>query len=223
MTARTFEGTREEWLNAIIEEMRQDFRDLGHEIPKVRASVGYTGTADRAGSHILAACWHKECSRDGTREMFFVPELDDSARIIDVAYHELCHAVLPDGEGHKAKTFGRLARALGLEGKLTATYAGEDLRWRAEQIVRKLGEIPHARLNGGHISVPPRRPGDAPEGPSMPRRIPKQGTRNLKVECTGPDCGCVVRMTRKWLEKVGAPTCGCGHAMAEVESPEEES
>jgi hypothetical protein len=36
----------------------------------------------------------------------------------------------------------------------------------------------------------------------------------LKVTC---ECGCVVRMTRKWLDEVGPPTCGCGTAMVEKE------
>jgi len=42
----------------------------------------------------------------------------------------------------------------------------------------------------------------------------KQGCRLLKVVC---ECGCVVRMTRKWLDEVGPPTCGCGSAMVEEE------
>jgi len=32
-----------------------------------------------------------------------------------------------------------------------------------------------------------------------------------KVTCE--ECGCAVRMTRKWLEEAGAPTCGCGGEM----------
>ena len=40
---------------------------------------------------------------------------------------------------------------------------------------------------------------------------PKQTTRMLKVEC--PACGCIIRMTSKWLEEVGTPTCGCGTRM----------
>jgi len=46
-----------------------------------------------------------------------------------------------------------------------------------------------------------------------------QGTRMLKVVCQ--ECGCVVRMTRKWLDEVGEPTCGCGGKMVEEEAEEE--
>lgn len=231
MTAtKTFHGTREEWLGAIVEELREDFRDVGLEIPHARYSIGYTGSRERAGSHVLAACWDGAASNDGAREIFVVPELDDSERIVDVMVHELIHACLPHGEGHKAMTYGKFARALGLEGKLTATYAGDDLRWRAANIIRKVGGIPHAALNGGRVKIPPRRPGEEPTGPQMPRQVPKQGTRNLKVQCTNPDCHvdengvhtqCVVRMTRRWLDIHGPPTCGCGHPMAEVEPPPE--
>lgn len=39
------------------------------------------------------------------------------------------------------------------------------------------------------------------------------GSRLLKVECGA--CGCNVRMTRKWIETAGTPTCGCGNPMNE--------
>ena len=32
-----------------------------------------------------------------------------------------------------------------------------------------------------------------------------------RVEC--PDCGCIVRMTEKWIDDAGLPTCGCGAKM----------
>jgi hypothetical protein len=46
-----------------------------------------------------------------------------------------------------------------------------------------------------------------------------QSTRMMKVECQ--ECGCIVRMTRKWLEEAGLPTCACGGEMIQ-EQPEEE-
>lgn len=39
----------------------------------------------------------------------------------------------------------------------------------------------------------------------------KQTTRLCKVKCR--DCGCLLRMTRTWIERVGLPTCGCGGRM----------
>jgi hypothetical protein len=36
----------------------------------------------------------------------------------------------------------------------------------------------------------------------------KQTVRMIRVACKS--CGCICRMTRAWLERVGAPSCGCG-------------
>lgn len=54
--------------------------------------------------------------------------------------------------------------------------------------------------------------------PKRYRRIrgrygPKQTTRQLKIQC--PACGYLARVTRKWLEEAGTPTCPCGERMVE--------
>ena len=77
---------------------------------------------------------------------------------------------------------------------MTATTAGEALQARLHAMADELGPYPHAALVGG-------------DGRK------KQSTRMLKVTCA--ECGCIARMTRQWLEEVGAPTCGCGGPMAE--------
>ena len=64
----------------------------------------------------------------------------------------------------------------------------------------RCGATRAANRNQGHIE---RGPWIVPSS--------EQGTRMIKVTCA--DCGCVVRMTRKWLDEQGAPTCGCGGAM----------
>lgn len=43
--------------------------------------------------------------------------------------------------------------------------------------------------------------------PLVPTGAPRQSTRLLKIEC--PACGCVARITARWLTAVGAPSCGC--------------
>lgn len=40
-----------------------------------------------------------------------------------------------------------------------------------------------------------------------------QTTRMKRVSCK--QCGCLIRMTRKWLDDAGAPTCACGGMMQE--------
>lgn len=44
-----------------------------------------------------------------------------------------------------------------------------------------------------------------------PRKSAESTSRMLKVEC--PGCGCILRMTRTWIERAGLPTCGCGTGM----------
>jgi hypothetical protein len=34
------------------------------------------------------------------------------------------------------------------------------------------------------------------------------GSRMVKVRCFR--CGCIARITREWLDEIGAPSCGCG-------------
>ena len=46
-----------------------------------------------------------------------------------------------------------------------------------------------------------------PHGQLAPSDERKQSTRLLKLTC--PECGYVIRTTRKWLE-TGLPTCCCG-------------
>jgi hypothetical protein len=110
-----------------------------------------------------------------------------------VLTHELIHAAVGLECGHKG-AFLKAMRALGLEGKATATVAGA--RWSElfGEAVAALADYPHARLDGAQSSGPK-----------------KQTTRLLKVEC---GCGVLYRMSRKVAE-LGLPRCGaCGGAMA---------
>ena len=179
-------ATREAWLMAGADAMRPWFTDHGVSLPPVRMSVGFMG--GRAGSKLKAIgqCWDSSASADGHCEIFIHPSLADPVRVLDVLLHELIHTAVGLRCGHKG-AFKRIATALGLEGKMTATVAGEALRARLTAIVDALGPLPHASLNG-----------DAHSGPK------KQATRMIKATC---DCGYTVRLTRKWIDDVGAPHC----------------
>jgi hypothetical protein len=76
---------------------------------------------------------------------------------------------------------------------MTATTASTELKAHLQQLTDAIGPYPHAELTHSNATK-------------------KQGCRLLKVVC---ECGCVVRMTRKWLDEVGPPKCGCGAEMAE--------
>jgi len=181
--------TREAWLLAAIEGMKPWFEAAGYEVPEVRISIGFPAGRSAKGSTI-GQCWYTVA--DGVPALFVSPVLDKAFDIAETALHEVCHAVVgPTKQAHRGK-FVKVAKAVGFIAPWTSTPSSDELRERLTKLVEQLGPFPHARVS--KLTLPT-----------------KQGTRMLKVEC--PDCGCVVRMTRKWLDEVGAPTCGCGGEM----------
>lgn len=174
---------REKWLETMTDHLRPDFVAVGRPIPdRVRVSCGYTSKGMR--SKRIGECWASVASADETPEVFIVPGIADSLRVGDILVHELIHAT--GIMGHKGD-FRRVAVALGLEGKMTATVAGERLRARLAEIVAEIGDYPHAILSGNSAK--------------------KQSTRMLKMECDY--CGFIARTTAKWLGEVGPPACAC--------------
>lgn len=181
-------NTREEWLAAAVEALRPYFAEHNADIPAVRVSVGFPAGRGRKNQAIGQA-WAKEAAADGVAQVFISPVLADAVEVLAVLVHELVHVWDENKSGHRG-AFAKLAKALGLEGKMTATVAGDALKDKLALIVMELGDYPHAALT-----------------PSL-SGVKKQGTRMLKVECA-EGSGYLVRMTKKWLEEYGAPTCPC--------------
>lgn len=178
-TARAAKSTssREAWLNAFVTAARPVFAARGFVIPdKVRVAIGFTSAGAR--SKAIGECWTSDASADGTFEIFIVPGMDDAARIAGILTHELGHAVAGIPAGHGA-AFAKVARGMGLEGKLTATTEGPEWDAWARPILKRLGDLPHAKLSG------------------VSSAKPKQTTRMLKAECNV--CGFTVRGTKSWL------------------------
>lgn len=187
--------TREEWLNAFVKASRRHFKKVGAELPEtVRVSIGFTSGGARAKA--IGQCWSNTCSEDGAFEIFIIPQFDgseDASRIADILTHELVHAAVGIPAGHGPE-FKKVAVALGLEGKMTATVAGEKWHEWADPIVAKLGALPHARLDPGADTTKK-----------------KQTTRLIKCECE--DCGFVFRASAKWAletaEELRCPDPSC--------------
>lgn len=180
--------TREEWLTQLVTALRPMFKKFGKPVPKkVRISCGWPsgGRCNTVGQ-----AWSSTASKDKTFETFISPALSDVPTIAHITVHELVHHAVGNKHGHK-KPFADVAKGLGLTGKMTATTATPELAYDLAKITKKLGKYPHAVLNRNTLK--------------------KQTTRMLKVTCR--DCGCVVRMTKKWLEEADVPTCGCGGEM----------
>lgn len=173
--------TREAWLLAAIELFRPWFVEKGAAVPeKVYASCGWAlGTRKAIGQAFYAS----HCA-DGSHAVFVSPIIADASRALDILLHELVHTALEPGVMHKAP-FARLAGSLGLVKPWTATTASPELVERLKPILAKLGNYPHARLDGS--------------------KRKKQGTRLLKADCA--TCGYTVRITAKWLDQSGLPHC----------------
>jgi hypothetical protein len=187
--------TREEWLNKAALEMKWMVIDAGgYDYIAPLISVGFPkGSRGKSSANAIGQCWDKSVSQDKQRShIFIIPTMTESVEVMAVLLHELVHASVGTKCGHRGP-FRKVAMATGLEGKMTATVPGETLKLKLELLRRKLGDYPHTALK--------------------PVQRGLVGSRMLKVECH--ECGCVARMTRKWLNECGLPTCGCGGGMEE--------
>jgi len=194
--------TRESWLLACIELLKPDFIEVGATIPdKLRASCGWPSKSGLAKKkRRIGEAWSAKCSGDETFEIFISPVLKDGRPVLATLVHEIVHCAVGVEAGHKGP-FKRIALAIGLEGKMTETVAGETLNKRIDEIIARVGPYPQAELRSSNAEK-------------------KQTCRQLKVICK--ECGCICRMSRKAIDEVGCPTCACGGEMAEEEGEGEE-
>mgnify|MGYP003651994604 FL=1 len=178
---------REGYLGQATIELREWILELpeGQDFELPLLSVGFP-KGSRGRGKAIGQCHDKTASGDKVRAHIFIsPEIKDRVEVLRILLHELIHASVGTQCGHR-KEFRKLALALGFESPMTETPAGEELKEQLKHLAKKLGDYPHPGLN---------------------YKERKGGTRMLKVQCGA--CGCVARMTRKWLDKVGPPNCGC--------------
>lgn len=202
MSLPTF-ANRESWLEAAVVEIERWFDRHGYKVPPLRVSCGWPSKSALAKSkRRIGECWPPDASAEGKPNIFISPFLSDVAGpqgVLSVLVHEIVHATVGNDKGHGAE-FGKCARAVGLTGKMTSTVSGEELLAEQARWAELLGQYPHATLD--HTKSPRK----------------KQTTRMVKCEC--PECGFVVRTTRKWLDDVGAPHCP-KHGQMTYQIPEE--
>jgi hypothetical protein len=206
---------REGWLTEFATRVAPIIESrTGLKVPmdKIRVSCSFPrtrATPNRKGGYTTGVCMHGDGHKSGLHELFInplkanvLPVRDGDQGVGDILIHEILHASLPVKTGHKA-AFARAAKAMGLEGKPTATTAGPEAIKIIESITEQIGQdYPHEALDGQWGR--------------------KQGTRLLKVQCI--DCGYTneqgngytARITMTWLE-IGLPTCPCGQTMSLVE------
>lgn len=179
-------ATREQWLGSALVIIRAFLRDKADVIvpDTTRVSCGFPGGG--SARKRIGECWPDSASADAATEIFISPVLAETSDVLATLLHEAIHAAVGCIHGHRAP-FKRVAVAAGLEGKMTATIAGESLKYTMEQWAAGLGEYPHAKLS------------------LLGRK--KQTTRLVKCNCEA--CGYIVRTTVKWIEDKGAVICPC--------------
>jgi hypothetical protein len=182
---------REAWLNLAVTELAPLIEQHGYPVPRVHVTCGWPSQNARPSKRQrIGECWTGTVAEDGLNQIFISPMLGtDVVRVLDVTLHELVHAAVGTEAGHKGP-FVKVARALGLRGKATATYAGEELEGTLREIAARLPAYPHSALK----LVPKDR---------------KQTTRMIRATCTR--CTAVIRLTRKWIEEASeglyCPVC----------------
>lgn len=191
---------REEWLNQAAARIKLHFQwvfDLHfaeHGEEQLANLLVSTGFPSKGGlTKVIGECWRSEASEKGGHHIFINPRLVDPVEIIAVLAHEMVHAA-DNGEHHHKGVFVRAVRDMGLEGKATATVAGEEFKAWATKVVAEIGTYSHEGLTPVSVTK-------------------TQTTRMIKLEAAC--CGYVVRTTKKWIE-TGYPSCPCGNEMEEA-------
>jgi hypothetical protein len=182
-------ANREAWLMSAAERLWGRIIAEGGERPqKCRVSCGWPSKSAlmtaSSRSRVLGQAWSPDASEDKAREVFISPALADEVQVMDVLLHELIHAALPHDAGH-GPAFQYVMKRVGLEGKPTATVAGEELVEDLRVIAHELGRYPHEKL-------------DSTPGVKKPGRM-------VKGEC--PDCGNILYGSRAAWE-AALPVCG---------------
>ena len=135
---------REDWLLRATDLMKKQwFHKAPRVLPRVAVSCGFP----RGSSKAIGQCWDPIVSKNGTTHVFICPSLDDPITVLGTLLHELIHACVGIAEKHGGQ-FAKMAREVGLEGKLTATYVKPETKlWNQLQgISSTLGDYPHKAM-----------------------------------------------------------------------------
>ncbi len=150
--------TREQWLRDAAQKLKglidahlgKQYGDAadcpGQPLNLEKVAVS-SGLPKYSPASTIGQCWSEECTEDKTRHIFVCPTIEEDMTVLGVLLHELVHAGVGTKCGHKGE-FRRVARAVGLEGKLTATVVNPEstLHEQLRLIISSLGSYPHSPL-----------------------------------------------------------------------------
>lgn len=198
---------REQWLRTAAE--RLDLAVLAPQGARLPEHWAISVRFPRGSRKAIGQAWPAGTAADGkTHHILISPILgnEDIVNLLQVVLHECIHVAVGNKHGHGGE-FKRVARAVGLEGKLTATTVSEGsvLYKQLEALAKELGPyehvtlVPRARMRGGET---PRVPdgGDEGGGEEAPKKqrgwVRYQSTREPKY---------TVVVSPKSVEEWGAP------------------
>lgn len=183
--------TREAWLRAAVDYLRPRYAAHG-ELPTPDKLHVIISWPKGRGKNRIGECFPETWTENGSVYVTVSPIVREPVRVLDILVHELIHAL---GIRKHGKDFKKVALALGLEGKMTATTAGATLANELQQLAEELGPYPHEAL------VVPAKPEKETEG------------RKVRVKLRCPDhapaaaIDYVVEITPKRLAEFGPPKC----------------
>jgi len=185
---------REDWLTKVAEELTGMYSRKGFKLDPWRITCGWPCIrALSRKARVIGQCHSNVSSKAGIYELFISPTLENPIEVAGTVAHELVHVAVGTQCGHKGM-FIRACRSLGLVGKPTNAGPGDKLKELLDKFLGKLGPYPHQAL--------------------LPTARTKLVSSSIKLVC---ECGCNLRISRKWLEESGVPTCGCGNEFDVIE------
>lgn len=182
---------REAWLRAAYALIRKEI------LPQAPVTVALSWSFPSKGGtkssrRTIGECHYKGGSAvkvEGDRVILISPTLQDPYDLLETLVHEMVHAALPMGCGHRAQ-FSQLAARVGLVKPWTATTAGEQLKAKIQGWLKRLPAWP-----GGHLVIQH-----------------QQKNRQLKAVC---ECDRIIRGSAKLFE-AGPILCGLCEAPFEL-------
>lgn len=179
---------REEWLTNAVIRLRGLFSENKLDLPlNIAVSCGFPSRSVRKA---IGECWSNDQSDGGIFEIFISPRLSTvtgEGGVLATLVHELLHVAVGTENKHN-KHFKDGMKKLGLEGKPTASIAGEALQTTLGRIAAELGEYPHKKLNLKQ----------KPETPKVKTLV--------KMQCPHDGCEYII-MVKTALLAVGVPNC----------------
>ena len=138
---------REAWLESAVSFLNDHMEKNDLARVSVRVSCGWPlrGGAGSGQKVVIGQCFDGLAASDGKPQIFISPRIENSIEVLGTLLHELIHASVGCGHGHK-KPFSQAAKKVGLEGPPTATVVSLGLVPLLQSFIDTAGPYPHAAL-----------------------------------------------------------------------------